>query len=155
MLSPTAHRSLQAPLQDARLLAARIFPGAVFWQSGRTKVNGWQLNDTALYLFQEEYRLPLVDPVIAAALATIGEHLLPVMLLLGLATRLGALGLLTMTLVIQLLVYPSAWATHGTWAVPLLVLLLHGGGRLSLDHLIGRWLNPISTPRAPHCTQAH
>ena len=116
MLSPTAHRSLQAPLQDALLLAARIFPGAVFWQSGRTKVNGWQLNDTALYLFHEEYRLPLVDPVIAAALATIGEHLLPVMLLLGLATRLGALGLLTMTLVIQLLVYPSAWATHGTWA---------------------------------------
>ena len=82
MLSPTAHRSLQAPLQDALLLAARIFPGAVFWQSGRTKVNGWQLNDTALYLFHEEYRLPLVDPVIAAALATIGEHLLPVMLLL-------------------------------------------------------------------------
>ena len=155
MLSPSAYRSLQAPLQDVLLLAARVFPGAVFWQSGRTKVNGWQLNDTALYLFHEEYRLPLVDPVIAAALATIGEHLLPVMLLLGLATRLGALGLLTMTLVIQLLVYPSAWATHGTWAVPLLVLLLHGGGRLSLDHLIGRWLNPISTPRAPHCTQAH
>ena len=107
-----------------------------------------------MYLFQEEYRLPLIDPVIAAALATIGEHLLPVMLLLGLATRLGALGLLVMTLVIQLLVYPSAWATHGTWAVPLLLLLLHGGGRLSLDHLISRWLHPISTPRALHCTPA-
>lgn len=154
MLSPTASRSLQAPLQDVLLLVARIFPGAVFWQSGRTKVDGWQLNDTALYLFQEEYRLPLIDPVIAAALATIGEHLLPVMLLLGLATRLGALGLLLMTLVIQLLVYPSAWATHGTWAVPLLLLLLHGGGRLSLDHLISRWLHPVSTPRALHCTPA-
>ena len=109
MLSPSAYRSLQAPLQDVLLLAARVFPGAVFWQSGRTKVDGWQLNDTALFLFQEEYQLPLIDPAAAAALATLGEHLLPVMLLMGLATRLGAAGLLIMTLVIQLLVYPSAW----------------------------------------------
>lgn len=146
MLSSIAYRTLQAPLQDALLLAARAFPGAVFWQSARTKVDGWQLNDTALFLFQEEYQLPLIDPGVAAALATIGEHLLPVMLLLGLATRLGAAGLLIMTLVIQLLVYPSAWPTHGTWAVPLLLLLLHGGGRLSLDHLIARWRAPSSAP---------
>ena len=146
MLSLSAYRSLQAPLQDALLLAARVFPGAVFWQSGRTKVDGWQLNDTALFLFQEEYQLPLIDPAAAAALATLGEHLLPVMLLMGLATRLGAAGLLIMTLVIQLLVYPSAWATHGTWAVPLLLLMLQGGGRLSLDHLFTRWRAPTPTP---------
>ncbi|MBB1521443.1 DoxX family protein [Pseudomonas sp. SR9] len=123
---------------SAPVLLARLFPGAVFWQSGRTKVDGWQLSDNALYLFQEEYRLPLLAPITAAWLAVGAEHLLPLLLLLGLATRLAALGLLGMTLVIQTLVYPDAWATHGTWAVALLLLISHGGGRLSIDHLIAR-----------------
>lgn len=124
------------PGQNALLMMARLFPGAVFWQSGQTKLDGWHLNETALYLFQEEYRLPLIDPALAAGMAATAEHLLPLLLLLGLGTRLAASGLLAMTLVIQFFVYPDAWPTHGTWAVSLLLLILHGGGRWSLDQSI-------------------
>lgn len=124
--------------RDALLLLARIAPGAVFWQSGRTKVDGWQLKESTLYLFHEEYRLPLIDPALAAGLTAFAEHLLPILLLLGLGARLAAAGLLGMTLVIQLLVYPDAWPTHGTWAVALLLLIGQGGGRLSLDHGLQR-----------------
>ncbi len=120
------------------LLGARLFPAAVFWQSGQTKVDGWQLNESALYLFQEEYRLPILDPLLAAHLAAISEHLFPLMLVLGLATRLSAFALLGMTLVIQCFVYPDAWPTHGTWAVLLLWVLVRGPGVVSLDHLIVR-----------------
>ena len=88
------------------LLGARLFPAAVFWQSGRTKMDGWQVSESALYLFQEEYRLPGIDPMLAAHMAAIAEHLFPLLLVLGLATRLSALALLGMTLVIQCLVYP-------------------------------------------------
>lgn len=126
--------------RDALLLLARVAPAAIFWQSGRTKVDGWQLNDSALFLFANEYRLPLLAPSSTALLAAIAEHLLPLLLLLGLGTRLAALGLLGMTLVIQLFVYPAAWPTHGTWAVALLLLLSQGPGRLALDHLLsGYW----------------
>lgn len=123
----------QAPGLNPLLMLARVFPGVVFWQSGQTKLDGWHLNDTALYLFQEEYRLPLIDPTLAAGMAAAAEHLLPMLLLLGLGTRLAAFGLLVMTLVIQCLVYPDAWPTHGTWAVSLLLLIFYGGGRWSLD----------------------
>lgn len=120
----------------ALLLAARVFPAAVFWQSGRTKLDGWRLNDNALYLFQEEYRLPWIDPVVAAHAAAIAEHLFPILLVLGLATRFSALALLAMTAVIQIFVYPDAWPTHGTWAALFLLLAARGGGAWSLD----RWL---------------
>lgn len=124
---------------DALLLfGARLFPAAVFWQSGQTKVDGWQLNESALYLFQEEYRLPILDPLWAAYLAAIAEHVFPLLLVLGLATRLSAFALLGMTLVIQCLVYPDAWPTHGTWAVLLLWTVTRGPGKISLDHLIVR-----------------
>ncbi len=129
---------LQEPLRAIPLLLARVFPGAVFWQSGRTKVDGWQLSENTLYLFQEEYRLPFLAPSTAAWMALTAEHLLPLLLLLGLATRLAAFGLLGMTLVIQTLVYPDAWATHGTWAVGLVLLVTQGGGRFSADRLIAR-----------------
>jgi len=125
---------------DAIALAARVFPAAVFWQSGRTKVEGWSVSDSAVFLFREEYRLPLVDPVVAAWGATIAEHVLPVLLVLGLASRFAALGLLVMTAVIQILVYPAAWPTHGVWAACFLVVLARGPGRWSLDHLIVRRL---------------
>lgn len=117
------------------LLGARIFPAAVFWQSGQTKRDGWQLSDNALYLFEEEYRLPLVSPVLAAHAALIAEHLFPVLLVLGLATRVSALALLGMTAVIQVFVYPDAWPTHGTWAMLLLLLATRGPGAWSLDRL--------------------
>lgn len=121
---------------DLLLAAARVFPAAVFWQSGRTKVDGFAINDTARYLFAEEYRLPLLDPALAASLAATAEHLFPLLLVLGLGTRFAAAALLAMTVVIQLFVYPDAWATHGTWAALLLLLVARGPGRWSLDALI-------------------
>lgn len=119
-------------------LCARIFPAAVFWMSGRTKVEGWGVTDTAVELFREEYRLPLIDPAIAAHLAAAAEHAFPILLVLGLATRFSALALLAMTLVIQVFVYPGAWPTHGVWATCFLVLIARGPGMLSIDHLIAR-----------------
>lgn len=117
-------------------LIARVAPAAVFWQSGQTKLEGWHVSDNAIYLFREEYRLPLIDPVIAAHLAAFAEHFFPILLVLGLATRFAALALLGMTLVIESLVYPEAWPTHGTWAACFLLLMAQGGGAWSLDHFI-------------------
>lgn len=120
-------------------LAARVFPAAVFWQSGQTKLDeNWRVSENAVYLFQEEYKLPFLDPTLGAHLAAFAEHLFPVLLVLGLATRLSALALLTMTLVIQVFVYPGAWPTHGTWAALFLLLIARGGGEISLDHLLNR-----------------
>lgn len=121
---------------DLIALIARLSIAGVFWQSGQTKVEGFMVTDSAVFLFENEYQLPLVSPVIAAHLAALAEHLFPVLLVLGLASRLSALALLGMTLVIQLLVYPGAWPTHGTWAACLLLILAHGPGRFSLDHLL-------------------
>lgn len=129
---------LDAIPQDAIALAARVFPAAIFWQSGQTKLDGWRISDSALVLFREEYRLPLLDPVWAAHLATLGEHLFPLLLIFGLASRFAALALLGMTAVIQIFVYPDAWPTHGVWAVALLVVAARGPGRFSLDHIVSR-----------------
>lgn len=118
------------------LFLARFFPAAVFWQSGRTKMDGWDINESALYLFQEEYRLPLIDPLFAARMAAVAEHLLPVLLIVGFATRFSAAALLGMTLVIQLFVYPDAWPTHGTWAALFLLIIVQGPGKMSLDHFL-------------------
>ncbi|MBV8962826.1 MAG: DoxX family protein [Hyphomicrobiales bacterium] len=119
-------------------LAARIFPAAVFWQSGQTKVDGWHLSDSAVDLFRDEYKLPLIDPSIAAHLAAFAEHFFPILLVLGLASRFAALALLFMTLVIEVFVYPDAWPTHGVWATCFLVIIARGPGIFSLDHLIAR-----------------
>jgi putative oxidoreductase len=132
--------ALDAIPQDAIALAARVFAAAIFWQSGQTKLDGWRISDSAIALFREEYRLPLLDPVWAAHLATLGEHLFPLLLVFGLASRFAALALLGMTAVIQIFVYPDAWPTHGIWAVALLVVAARGPGRLSLDHILARRL---------------
>lgn len=122
---------------DLPALMLRVFPAVVFWQSGRTKVDGFTIRDSTWFLFEHEYALPLIPSDWAAVAATTAEHALPVLMVLGLMTRLSALGLLAMTLVIQVFVYPGAWVTHGLWAAALLALAVHGPGRLSLDHLIG------------------
>lgn len=119
-------------------LITRLSVAAVFWQSGETKVDGFHVTDSAIELFRTEYKLPLVDPVIAAHLAAFAEHFFPVLLVLGLATRFAALALLGMTLVIEIFVYPDAWPTHGTWAACFLILMMRGAGPVSLDHLIAR-----------------
>ncbi|MBS4152884.1 DoxX family protein [Cobetia sp. MC34] len=123
---------------DALLILMRIIVGAVFFMSAQTKVDGFSIKESTFFLFEHEYALPLVSPILAAWLATIAEHLFPLMLWLGLGTRFAALGLglALMTLTIQLFVYPQAWVTHGLWLSSLLVLVLQGPGRLSLDQLI-------------------
>ncbi len=118
-------------------LALRVFPASVFFASGRTKVEGFSIADSTWFLFQHEYALPLIPSDWAAVAATLAEHVLPVLLVLGLGTRFAALALLAMTLVIQIFVYPSAWQTHGLWAACLLALIAQGPGRWSLDHLLG------------------
>jgi len=119
-------------------LAARIFPAAVFWESGETKVAGWHLKPSAIALFQNEYQLPLIDPEIAAYASAFSEHVFPILLVIGLATRFSALALLFMTSVIEIFVYPGAWPTHGVWATCFLLLIALGPGSLSLDQLIAR-----------------
>ncbi|PNG26912.1 DoxX family protein [Methylocella silvestris] len=119
-------------------LCARVFPAAVFWMSGETKVDGWRLSDSAVDLFRDEYRLPLIDPSIAAHLSAFAEHFFPFLLVIGLASRFSALALLGMTLVIEIFVYPDAWPTHGVWATCFLVVIARGPGIFSLDHLIAR-----------------
>ncbi len=118
-------------------LMLRVFPALVFWQSGQTKVEGFSIRDSTWFLFEHEYDLPLVPHEVAAVMATVAEHLLPVLLILGLFTRLSALGLLGMTAVIQIFVYPDAWMTHGLWAAPLLAVVARGPGRWSIDHVAG------------------
>lgn len=123
---------------DLLAVAARAGVGAVFFLSGRTKVDGWlTVNENAVTLFQEEYKVPLLPPEFAAHMAAYAEHLLPLLLFAGLATRLSALGLLGMTAVIQVFVYPDAWPTHLTWAVALLYLAGRGAGSLSVDQRLG------------------
>ena len=119
-------------------LASRIAVGAIFFLSGRTKVDGLlTVNESAYTLFREEYKLPLLSPELAAHLAAYAEHLLPIFLVFGLFTRFSALALLGMTATIQIFVYPDAWPTHLSWAALMLYLVGRGPGPVSLDRLIG------------------
>jgi putative oxidoreductase len=122
---------------DLLALINRVGIAAIFFLSGRTKVEGFlTLTDSAYELFRTDYKLPIIPPEIAAHLAAYAEHLFPVLLVLGLFTRLSALALLGMTLTIQLFVYPDAWPTHLSWAGLLLYLVGRGGGALSMDRLL-------------------
>ncbi|BCJ06372.1 MULTISPECIES: DoxX family protein [Pseudomonas] len=133
-----AAAQLQRLLGDSVLcLVARLGIASIFFLSGRTKVEGLLSITPGTYeLFQSEYALPLVSPWLAAHLATYAEHLFPLLLVLGLFTRLSALALLGMTLVIEIFVYPDAWPTHLSWAGLLLLLIARGGGALSLDRVL-------------------
>lgn len=129
---------LQGWLTDSVLcLVARLGIASVFFMSGRTKVEGLLSITPSTYdLFQTEYALPLVSPWLAAHLATYAEHLFPLLLVLGLCTRLSALALLGMTTVIEVFVYPDAWPTHLSWAGLLMLLIARGGGAWSLDRVL-------------------
>ncbi|MBC3883813.1 DoxX family protein [Undibacterium griseum] len=136
------------------LIAAvgRFSIAAVFWKSGQTKIQGlaidlisgeftlgWpHLSDSATELFRSEYHLPWIAPELAAPMAAMAEHVFPVLLLLGLATRFSALALFGMTMVIEIFVYPDAYPVHGTWAAILLYLMAKGPGKISVDHWIAR-----------------
>ncbi len=119
-------------------LAARVAVAAIFFLSGRTKVDGiLTVNDSAYALFREEYKVPLLPPEYVAHMATYAEHLFPLLLVLGLFTRFSAAALLGMTAVIQIFVYPGAWPTHLSWAALMLYLIGRGAGPVSIDHAIG------------------
>ena len=119
-------------------VCARVSLAAIFFMSGRTKVDGLlTVSEGAYTLFREEYRVPLAPPELVAHLATYAEHLFPVLLVLGLFTRFSAAALLGMTAVIQIFVYPSAWPTHLSWATIALYLMAKGGGVMSVDRKLG------------------
>lgn len=124
------------------LLFLRVAFAGIFWRSGRTKIaeGSWiTLSDNAKFLFSEEYAGVPLSPEFAAIAATTAEHLFPVMLVIGLATRLSALALLLMTLVIQIFVYPEAWwPVHSLWVAMALVLIARGGGLISVDRSLTR-----------------
>lgn len=128
--------------ESLALLLARAALAGIFWRSGRTKVEEgtwFSLSETTYELFRSEYSgLPL-PPEFAALAATAAEHVLPALLLAGLFTRVSALGLLGMTMTIQLFVYPDAWwPVHSLWAALAALLVVRGGGRLSLDAPLAR-----------------
>jgi putative oxidoreductase len=116
-------------------LAGRIGVGATFFRAGLLKYQSFEF---AVKLFQEEYRVPLLDPAVAARIAMVQELTIPILLFLGLATRIATLPLLGMIAVIQVFVYPNAYNEHLVWGSILVLLLTRGPGAFSLDHLIAR-----------------
>ena len=124
------------------LAFVRIVLAGVFWRSGRTKIEegSWfRIGDDTYELFRTEYAGVPLPPELAAVLATTAELVLPALLVVGLFTRLSALGLIGMTMTIQLFVYPEAWWTeHALWMALGLVLVVRGGGPFSLDSLVAR-----------------
>jgi putative oxidoreductase len=145
---------LDAIPYSAIALFFRIVAAHPFFVSGQTKIEGptigreilgldltfqipTAIRNATFSLFADEYKLPFLSPNTAAYAATAIEFLLPILLVLGLLTRLSAFGLLTMTMVIQIFVYPDAWWTaHAYWAALLIILVARGPGAISLDRLI-------------------
>jgi putative oxidoreductase len=134
-------------------LLGRLAIGLVFWNSGQTKLQGYEvclpklscfkanpfsLAPSTYTLFENDYHVPLLSPFIAAHLAALNEFCLSILLFVGLATRFSALGLLAMTLVIEIFVYPGAYVLHGTWATILLLLIKYGPGNIALDRALFR-----------------
>jgi putative oxidoreductase len=122
------------PLSSVQL-AMRIGVGAVFFKAGLLKYNSWEFT---VKLFEDEYKVPLLDPTVAARIAMVQELTIPVLLFVGLATRVATLPLLGMIAVIQAFVYPNAWTEHLVWGAILVFLLIRGPGVVSLDYLIER-----------------
>ena len=118
-------------------LAGRIGVGATFFKAGLLKYQSWEFT---VKLFEEEYRVPLLDPAVAAGIATVQELTIPILLFLGLATRVATIPLLGMITVIQLFVYPNAYNEHLVWGSILVLLLTRGPGVVSVDYLIERLL---------------
>jgi putative oxidoreductase len=124
----------RVPLSLHQLLF-RLAIAGVFLRAGLTKITSWE---STVALFADEYKVPVLAPHVAAAMAATFEVGCSMLLLLGLGTRLAALPLIGMIMTIQLFVYPQAWSEHLVWGSILLVLLTRGGGAISLDHLVAR-----------------
>jgi putative oxidoreductase len=126
--------TLNAVPYDVIALICRAATFSVFIRSGTQKLSDWS---STLMLFQNEYHTPVLPPDVAAYAATTLEIGCSSLILLGLLTRVSTLLLLGMTLTIQLFIYPDAWPTHIQWLAFMIVLVLRGPGRVSLDALIG------------------
>ena len=123
-------------LGPVALFVLRLPVAIVFWRSGRAKVEGWNIfsvRDSQYFLFREEFGMPM--PELTAHVTAIAEHVLPILLVLGVLTRLSALGMFIMTLVIQFFVFPDAWPVHMFWAAILFAVMVLGPGRFSLDRV--------------------
>jgi putative oxidoreductase len=134
---------LSGPVAESTAMVfVRLALAGIFWMSGRTKVEEGTLltvSENAIYQFSEEpfSNVPLLPSDVSAYLTTYAEHIFPILLVLGLFTRLSALALLVMTLVIQFFVFPEAWwQVHILWIALAMVLIVRGGGSLSLDKLL-------------------
>ena len=127
-------------LGPVALLVLRLPVAIVFWRSGRAKVEGWNIfsvSDSQYFLFREEFGMPM--PELTAHVTAIAEHILPILLVLGLFSRLSALGMFIMTMVIQFFVFPDAWlGAHMFWAALLFGVIALGPGPISLDRLFFR-----------------
>lgn len=130
-------RWLDAVPYTVLAIPLRLAVATVFWNSAMTKLANW---DTAVALFVDEYKVPLIPPEILAYITVSIELSTPVLLVLGLLTRPVAAVLLGMTAVIEIFVYPQAWPTHIQWAAMLLVLLCRGPGKLAIDEWLRRRL---------------
>jgi putative oxidoreductase len=121
---------------SAVALVSRFALASVFWRSAQTKVNGFSIREETFFLFRDEYKVPLLPPDLAAYLSTIGEHVFSVLLLAGLASRLSAVGLFGMTMVIQVFVFPDGWPEHILWFALQFLIIARGPGAVALDHLV-------------------
>lgn len=135
MMTTLTHRLGVFPKSVVEL-GLRAGVAAVFFKSGLSKIANWELT---VQLFAEEYAVPVLPPDLAAFTATAAELICPVLLVVGLAARFGALTLLFMTAVIQIFVYPQSWAEHLLWASVFVYVLTQGPGKLSIDHAIKRF----------------
>ncbi|PYS16994.1 MAG: DoxX family protein [Acidobacteria bacterium] len=117
-------------------LGMRVGVGMVFFKAGLLKYNSFEF---AIKLFEDEYKVPLLAPAVAARIAMMNELTTSTLLFAGLATRLATLPLLGMISVIQIFVYPSAWPDHVLWGSILIFLLTRGPGPFSMDYLIERY----------------
>ncbi len=132
-------------LRDILALGIRLYVGWQFFNAGLLKLNAW---DSTLYLFENEYRIPVLSPHLAAVIGTAGELVFPVLLWLGLTSRLAALGLQSVN-VMAVVAYAhvifnpdfgtSAIADHYFWGLMMLVIMVYGPGRLSVDELLTRF----------------
>lgn len=138
---------LQYWTDDIFKLFVRLYVADAFFRSGLTKLGSWDaampfLSSSAKYLFESEYRVPLIPWELAAYLATAAELILPILLVLGLATRFSALALFLFN-IIAIVSYPVIWQTgfydHKLWGIMLLVIIIYGQGRASIDSLICKY----------------
>lgn len=128
-------------IQAITLLASQFYVGWVFFKAGLTKIKDW---DTTIFLFEDEYAVPLLSPEVAAFLGTFGELVFPILLFMGLFSRLGALGLFFVNIVAVISLEDTPQAAldqHIVWGILLLIIFAFGASKLSLDTLMKKWLN--------------